>query len=263
MRRRRPSARAPAPTMRHVAALAGVGHEDRLARDQRRAERLGRDDREGQRRGAHPRLPPRPARRQPAPRRRPHPHPRPPRRQRRQPVRGRDAPRRRRRRRSSAASPSSPRASTTIPTASRSAVAAFLRRRVDGLILTTVSESQAYLAPELRRGTPVVFVDREPAGITSDAVVSDNADGAAVATRHLLEHGHRSVAYLGDRRVHPDGPGAPPRLPRGTRPGRRRDPRRARDRGTCTTRSRARSATLALLRLARPRRRRSSAARTS
>ncbi|WP_345751475.1 LacI family DNA-binding transcriptional regulator [Microbacterium rhizophilus] len=80
------------------------------------------------------------------------------------------------------------------------AVAAFLRRRVDGLILTTVSGSQGYLAPELRRGTPVVFVDREPAGVESDSVVSDNADGAALATRHLLERGHRRIAYLGDRR---------------------------------------------------------------
>ncbi len=85
------------------------------------------------------------------------------------------------------------------PAREQEAVAAFLRRRVDGLILTTVSESQAYLAPELRRGTPVVFVDREPAGLTSDSVVSDNADGAALATRHLLEHGHRRLAYLGDR----------------------------------------------------------------
>ena len=85
------------------------------------------------------------------------------------------------------------------PAREQEAVAAFLRRRVDGLILTTVSESQAYLAPELRRGTPVVFVDREPAGITSDVVVSDNAEGAALATGHLLEHGHRRVAYLGDR----------------------------------------------------------------
>jgi DNA-binding LacI/PurR family transcriptional regulator len=85
------------------------------------------------------------------------------------------------------------------PAREQEAVSAFLRRRVDGLILTTVTESQAYLAPELRRGTPVVFVDREPAGITSDSVVSDNAEGAALATRHLLERGHRRVAYLGDR----------------------------------------------------------------
>ncbi|MBM7503540.1 LacI family DNA-binding transcriptional regulator [Agromyces aurantiacus] len=85
------------------------------------------------------------------------------------------------------------------PDREQQAVSTFLRRRVDGLILTTVSESQAYLAPELRRGTPVVFVDREPAGITSDSVVSDNAAGASAATRHLLERGHRRIAYLGDR----------------------------------------------------------------
>lgn len=85
------------------------------------------------------------------------------------------------------------------PAREQEAVAAFLRRRVDGLILTTVSDSQAYLAPELRRGTPIVFVDREPAGLASDVVVSDNADGAAAATRHLIEHGHRRIAYLGDR----------------------------------------------------------------
>lgn len=85
------------------------------------------------------------------------------------------------------------------PDREQEAVQAFLRRRVDGLILTTVSESQAYLSPELRRGTPVVFVDREPAGVASDTVVSDNREGAALATRHLLEHGHRRLAYLGDR----------------------------------------------------------------
>ena len=85
------------------------------------------------------------------------------------------------------------------PEREEASVSAFLRRRVDGLILTTISGSQAYLASELRRGTPVVFVDREPAGVTADAVVSDNAAGAALATRHLLDHGHRRIAYLGDR----------------------------------------------------------------
>ena len=79
------------------------------------------------------------------------------------------------------------------------AVSAFLRRRVDGLILTTVSKSQGYLLPELRRGTPLVFVDREPAGVEADVVVSDNAAGAAAATRHLLSSGHRRIAFLGDR----------------------------------------------------------------
>jgi LacI family transcriptional regulator len=78
-------------------------------------------------------------------------------------------------------------------------VSAFLRRRVDGLILTAVSKSQGYLLPEQERGTPIVFIDREPVGIDADAIVSTNAEGAALATRHLLELGHRRIAFLGDR----------------------------------------------------------------
>jgi LacI family transcriptional regulator len=75
----------------------------------------------------------------------------------------------------------------------------FLRRRVDGLVLTTISKSQAYLLPERDHGTPMVFVDRAPQGIDADAVVSDNAAGAAAATAHLIAHGHSRIAFLGDR----------------------------------------------------------------
>jgi LacI family transcriptional regulator len=75
----------------------------------------------------------------------------------------------------------------------------FLRRRVDGLILTTITTSQAYLLAEREHGTPFVFVDREPRGIDADAVVSANRTGAATGTEQLLRHGHRRIAYLGDR----------------------------------------------------------------
>ena len=85
------------------------------------------------------------------------------------------------------------------PDRERGVVSAFLRRRVDGLILTTAGKSQAYLQPELELGTPIVFVDREPVGVEADAIVCDNADGAALAVRHLISHGHRNIAFLGDR----------------------------------------------------------------
>jgi len=78
-------------------------------------------------------------------------------------------------------------------------VTEMLRRRVDGLILTTVKTNQAYLVPEQHRGTVIVFVDREPAGIDADTVLTNNAEAAALGTAHLIEHGHRSIAYLGDR----------------------------------------------------------------
>jgi LacI family transcriptional regulator len=85
------------------------------------------------------------------------------------------------------------------PARERSAVDAFLARRVDGLILTAIAPSQAYLGIELDRGTPVVFVDRVPAGIAADAVVTDNADGVTRAVAHLADQGHRRIAFLGDR----------------------------------------------------------------
>jgi LacI family transcriptional regulator len=85
------------------------------------------------------------------------------------------------------------------PEHEKRAVDAFLKRRVDGLILTTIKRSQAYLLAEQKHGTPLVFIDREPTGLEADAVVSSNADGAAEATRHLILRGHRRIAYIGDR----------------------------------------------------------------
>ncbi len=77
-------------------------------------------------------------------------------------------------------------------------IATLLRRRVDALILTTVTANQSYLRPEVSRGIPVVFLDREPVGIEADIVVSDNRDGAFRATQHLTAFGHRRIAFLGD-----------------------------------------------------------------
>lgn len=85
------------------------------------------------------------------------------------------------------------------PAREEAAVSRFLKRHVDGLILTTVAASQAYLHSMSGPDTPVVFVDREPTDIEADVVASDNAAGGAQATRHLIEHGHRRIAFLGDR----------------------------------------------------------------
>lgn len=78
-------------------------------------------------------------------------------------------------------------------------VRAFLGRRVDGMVLTPIASNQAHVIPEHSRDLPVVFIDREPSGLTADAVVTDNAVGGAKAARHLFDVGHRKIAYLGDR----------------------------------------------------------------
>jgi LacI family transcriptional regulator len=75
---------------------------------------------------------------------------------------------------------------------------AFTRRRVDGLILNTITEDQGYLQAEREQGTPLVFVDRPPTGLLADAVITNNYEAAIEATQHLLNRGHRHIAHLGD-----------------------------------------------------------------
>ncbi len=84
------------------------------------------------------------------------------------------------------------------PARERVLVEAFTRRRVDGLILTTILPEHGYLQPEREQGTPIVFVDRPAVGLLADAVVTDNYDAAQTAVAHLVQRGHREIAHLGD-----------------------------------------------------------------
>lgn len=85
------------------------------------------------------------------------------------------------------------------PQREQAIIAAFLGRRVDGLVLTPIAKNQAYMIPEHSRNLPMVFIDREPVGVEADAVVTDNAVGAGKAAAHLMAQGHTKLAYLGDR----------------------------------------------------------------
>ncbi|QKW18438.1 LacI family DNA-binding transcriptional regulator [Kitasatospora sp. NA04385] len=77
---------------------------------------------------------------------------------------------------------------------------AFCARRVDGLIVVPAGDDHHYLLPEVESGTPVVFLDR-PGSIAADAVLSDNAGGAKAGTAHLIAHGHRRIGFIGDQPV--------------------------------------------------------------
>ena len=76
---------------------------------------------------------------------------------------------------------------------------AFLARRVDGLIVVPAGPDHSYLRAERDAGVALVFVDRPPAFIDADCVLSDNAGGAFAATAHLIAAGHRRIGFLGDR----------------------------------------------------------------
>lgn len=84
------------------------------------------------------------------------------------------------------------------PDRERDLAAALVARRTDGLVIVPTAPDQSYLARDRRNGTPVVFVDRPPVQLDADYVVTDNVDGARQGTAHLIEHGHRRIAFLGD-----------------------------------------------------------------
>jgi LacI family transcriptional regulator len=84
------------------------------------------------------------------------------------------------------------------PQRERALINAFTNRQAEALVVVPASANQRYLAGEINAGTPVVFVDRPPVGINVDAVLADNHAGAADAVHHLVAHGHRDIAYLGD-----------------------------------------------------------------
>lgn len=81
----------------------------------------------------------------------------------------------------------------------RELVYEFSSRRVDGMLVVPAGNRHGYLVPEIRAGMPMVFVDRPPGDIVADTVLVDNFGGTVEAVRHLAWHGHRRIAFLGDR----------------------------------------------------------------
>jgi LacI family transcriptional regulator len=73
-----------------------------------------------------------------------------------------------------------------------------LERRVGALIVTPAGADQSALRSEIAAGLPVVVVDRPAAGMDVDTVVIDNRGGTRAAVAHLLAHGHRRIAFVGD-----------------------------------------------------------------
>jgi LacI family transcriptional regulator len=84
------------------------------------------------------------------------------------------------------------------PARERELALEFCARRVDGLIVVPAGMQHGYLVPEMRAGTPVVFVDRPAGDVVADTVLVDNLGGTASMVGHLAEHGHSRIAFLGD-----------------------------------------------------------------
>ncbi|SHK89059.1 LacI family transcriptional regulator [Nocardiopsis flavescens] len=80
------------------------------------------------------------------------------------------------------------------PESERAAADSLLRRRVDGLVLSTARTGDPFLAELRERGTPHTLVLRTDGH--SPSSLGDDELGGYLAARHLLDLGHRDVACV-------------------------------------------------------------------
>lgn len=76
-----------------------------------------------------------------------------------------------------------------------------LEHRVEGIVAVTDEQTieaiEGWISVTLRMGVPVVVVDDTKLEGVVDTVVSDDIAGARMAIEHLVQQGHRRIAYLG------------------------------------------------------------------
>ena len=71
---------------------------------------------------------------------------------------------------------------------------------VGGFVVVANAVDPAYLAALRAAGKPVVLVSHEAAGFACPVVLPDDS-GIRGAVAHLVEHGHRDIAFVGCRSV--------------------------------------------------------------
>ena len=79
-------------------------------------------------------------------------------------------------------------------------------KQVDGIIVGAAGDNESSMRYVRRHDVPVVVLDRVTSDASIDLVTSDNRKGGYLAARHLLDLGHRHIAYVAG----PSG-AAPPR----------------------------------------------------
>jgi LacI family transcriptional regulator len=88
------------------------------------------------------------------------------------------------------------------PESEQRRIGLLLEQRVAGIVMLQFSGDTDVLAAVLRRGVPVVVVSCYEE--TADCVAVDDERGAELAVAHLLELGHRRIAYVSSATVEPN-----------------------------------------------------------
>ena len=89
-------------------------------------------------------------------------------------------------------------ASQRDPEREQAIVRAMSEHRVDGVIICSASFKAEQLGQFLAYGVPIVVVNNQAAEDYRYSIYHDDVDGTRQITRHLLDLGHREIAYLGN-----------------------------------------------------------------
>jgi DNA-binding LacI/PurR family transcriptional regulator len=80
-----------------------------------------------------------------------------------------------------------------------SVVRAYQERRVDGILVASSRVGDLYIPVFSELRIPIVLINNQHDSEFASSVSIDNLNGAELATRHLIDLGHRRIGYLGDR----------------------------------------------------------------
>ena len=74
-------------------------------------------------------------------------------------------------------------------------------KNVDGIIMTLSTVNRTLSADNIlkdlsRENFPIVFIDRKFSGFSIDYVGSNNEEGGYIATRYLLNLGHKRIGFI-------------------------------------------------------------------
>lgn len=85
--------------------------------------------------------------------------------------------------------------------AENEAVKSAIASRADGVLLFPTADSAPTIERLREANMPFVLMSRDPLAGASDCVVADEARGACLATRHLIEKGGRRLAFLSNHDI--------------------------------------------------------------
>ena len=75
---------------------------------------------------------------------------------------------------------------------------AMVEHRADGVIICSTSFSGEHSAQLLQYGVPMVVVNNQAAEDFRYSIYHDDVDGSRQVTHHLIQLGHRKIAYIGN-----------------------------------------------------------------